>query len=71
MLNNVAVSFGRARSDHIAQTGERAHRMFRIVVVPRNAVIVEECEQLVLVFVDSLLQSRTSLSLALQGSNTL
>src|SRR2546429_8213597 len=44
-------SFFRAcSSNHIAKSSECFYSMLRIIIIPRNTIIIEECEKLVTIF---------------------
>jgi hypothetical protein len=45
--------------------------MLSVIVVPRDSVVVEECEQLVAVLFNSLLKRQSGLRLAIHGDDAL
>jgi hypothetical protein len=66
-----AGALGRTRADCVPQTRKSSHGMFRIIVVPRHAVVIEECEQFVPVLFNSLLERKPDLRCAFHGDDVL
>ena len=74
MLSSVAYSrvpFRRTRTDYVPQARKSPHRMLGIIVVPRHAVVIEECEQFVPVLFNSLLKRQSGLRCAFHGDDVL
>jgi hypothetical protein len=66
-----AGTFGRIHADSIPQTRKSAHGMLGIIIVPRHAIVIQESEQLVRVFFNSLLKRESGLRCAFHGDNAL
>jgi hypothetical protein len=50
----VSRSLRRARGHPVSKAGESSHSVFRIIVVPWDAIMIEKRKELILVLVDPL-----------------
>src|SRR6266851_8777159 len=72
MLSSVAYSrwlLGGTRSHYVPQTRKSSQSMFRIVVVPGHAVVIEESEQFVPVLFNSLFERKPGFCWAFHGDD--
>jgi hypothetical protein len=66
-----AMPLGSAIKYDVPHACKRAHGMLGIIVVPRHAVVIEECEQFVPVLFNSLFERESGLCCAFHGDDVL